>query len=276
MSSTVKGFYDLCVDVTNNKDVDGLIKKLYLDGYRIIAINQTIDEKVLDYKKKTKVNNESKHLLNKLVDTYNDIKRRNNVNEQLILLNRLTFIYSDPAKIYALNQLENFVQTFDLIAVIPVGNDALQYACTNSIADVITINSFCTSVKLNRKLYSQAVEKGIFFEIQYADLISPTKRKNMMPLVHSFYIYGKSKNVIISSGASHKIFVRNPYDIINLGCILGLNEIQAKACISTHCQNLLTRSEGRKYGKGLFTICPTNEKNTNMIIESSSDTDDDC
>lgn len=46
---------------------------------------------------------------------------------------------------------------------------------------------------MNRKLYQQAVERGLCFEIQYADLLEPETRKAAIYHSHLFYTYGKSR-----------------------------------------------------------------------------------
>lgn len=48
--------------------------------------------------------------------------------------------------------------------------------------------------------------------------------------------------------------IRNPYDLINLAYLLGLNEIQAKASILYQCKKLLLRAERRRRGKAVFII----------------------
>lgn len=73
------------------------------------------------------------------------------------------------------------------------------------------------TIKFSRKLYMVAVAKNIHFEITYAPaIIDSTSRKNIISKSHRYHAYGKSKNVILSSGAGSIIFVRGPYDIINL------------------------------------------------------------
>lgn len=46
---------------------------------------------------------------------------------------------------------------------------------------------------MNRKLYLQAVERDIHFEIQYADVLNPEQRKVAIHHSHLFYVYGKSR-----------------------------------------------------------------------------------
>lgn len=72
-------------------------------------------------------------------------------------------------------------------------------------------------IKFSRKLYMVAVAKNIHFEISYAPaILDSTSRKNIISKSHRYHAYGKSKNIIISSGAGSILFVRGPYDIINL------------------------------------------------------------
>lgn len=50
------------------------------------------------------------------------------------------------------------------------------------------------------------------------------------------------QNVILSSGSDNVKTIRNPYDLINLSCLLGLSEIKAKASILYQCKKLLLRA----------------------------------
>lgn len=71
--------------------------------------------------------------------------------------------------------------------------------------------------KISRKLYNQLLEKGYHFEIQYAPAIQDsTQRKNIIQVAHTYHSIGKSKNIIVSSGATNALLIRNPYDVINL------------------------------------------------------------
>jgi len=125
-------------------------------------------------------------------------------------------------------------------------------------------------LKFARKLYFQAVERGIHFEIQYADVISQSTRKYALHHSHVFHIFGKSRNVIVSSGAIDETLLRNPYDVINLASLFGLCEVKAKASVLAQCRHLLLKAEGRRYGKGVFSI----HTNTENIPEKENEGDD--
>ncbi|KAL2728718.1 ribonuclease P protein subunit p30 [Vespula squamosa] len=249
------GYFDLCINASkdNPSNLHSILLKLYQMGFRSVAINQTIDDSIFDTdKKKKKKNNESSIIIPNPLDVDDLVKE---FEGKLRIFNRLTFIYSDPLKTHALvniifsrfqNHCSNF-KKFHLYSVVPKTKAALQFACSQLNTDLITINASCTGFKMNRKLYLQAVEKDIHFEIQYADILNPEQRKVAIHHSHLFYVYGKSRNVIVSSGASNVTEIRNPYDIINLGALLGLNEVKSKAAILYQCKHLLLRAGKRTF-----------------------------
>ncbi|XP_047355772.1 ribonuclease P protein subunit p30 [Vespa velutina] len=249
------GYFDLCINATkdNMSNLHSILLRLCQMGFRTVAINQTIDDSIFDTdkkkKKKKSENNESSIMVPNPLDIDDLVKE---FKDKLRIFNRLTFIYSDPLKTHILNHC-NSLKKFHLYSVIPKTKAALQFACSQLNADIITINASCTEFKMNRKLYLQAVERDVHFEIQYTDILNPEQRKVSIHYAHLFYVYGKSKNVIISSGASNVTEIRNPYDIINLGALLGLNEIKSKAAILYQSKHLLLRAERRRYGK-VFAI----------------------
>ena len=70
---------------------------------------------------------------------------------------------------------------------------------------------------MNRKHYNVAVRRGLYFEIRYSPIISDSvERKKIISQAHIYHSIGKSKNIIITSGAMNKFQVRGPYDISNL------------------------------------------------------------
>lgn len=94
----------------------------------------------------------------------------------------------------------------------------LQHCCTLFSGDIITFDPHAGSrLLVNRKAYQIAVRRGIFFEIKYAPAIADSNnRKDMIKVAQNYLTKGKSKNVILSSGAAHEFQVRGPYDVANL------------------------------------------------------------
>ncbi|GAB1863520.1 Ribonuclease P protein subunit p30 [Camponotus japonicus] len=135
----------------------------------------------------------------------------------------------------------------------------LEFACSQLNVDLITIRPSISGIKMKRKMYRQAVARGLCFEIQYADLLNRKTRIATIHYSHLLYMCYKCTNVIISSGADNPNIIRNPYDIINLGSMLGLSEVKSKAAILNQCQLLLLRAERRISGKAIFAVEFTEE-----------------
>lgn len=93
-----------------------------------------------------------------------------------------------------------------------------QFTCSNLEADILSFDpENKMSLKLSRKLYFQLVDKGYHFELLYSPAIQDaSKRQNLIHLSHLYHSFGKSKNVIMSSGAKYHYLIRSPYDIISL------------------------------------------------------------
>ncbi|XP_029042098.1 ribonuclease P protein subunit p30 [Osmia bicornis bicornis] len=257
------GFYDLCVNVQENnvQNLHCILSKLYEYGFRTVALNTNLDESVLvtDRKKKKK-NDEGEASQNTIPETVDIESIRKEFDGKLKVFNRITFLCADPAKTHILNHCPA-LKKYDLYAFAPKSQNALQFACTQLNADLITLRPSFVTMKLNKKLYEQAIERGIHFEIQYADLLNVQSRKLAIHYSHLFHTYGKSKNVILSSGCNNIRTIRNPYDLINLSCLLGLNEVKAKASVLHQCRKLLLKAERRRRGKAAFIIEEQEETN---------------
>lgn len=93
-----------------------------------------------------------------------------------------------------------------------------QIACSTFDTDIITFDPENKNViKLSRKLYNQAINRGLVFELMYTPAIrDSTHRKNIIHMSHLYHAFGKSKQIIVSSWASEPQHVRSPYDIVNL------------------------------------------------------------
>ena len=260
------GFFDLCVNVPGNetKNVYPLLLRLHEFGFKTVAVNTDIDESVLSTdKKKKKKRNEGEPQQSIIPDAIDIEAIKKDFAGKLKIFNRITFLCSDPAKTHTLNHCTS-LKKYDLYAIAPKTQNALQFACTQLNADIITLKSHSVTFKLNKKLYEQAVERGMHFEIQYTDLLDVESRKLSIHYSHLFHTYGKSKNVILSSGSNDVATIRNPYDLINLSYLLGLNGITAKASVLHQCKKLLLKAERRRRGKAAFVIEEeTKENNVN-------------
>lgn len=255
------GFFDLCINVSkeNENRINDILLKLYQMGYKTVMLNQTVEESTMENdKKKKKKGEESKNVPDMVPDPINVCKLNEKFQGKLSILNRITFICSNPTKTHTLAQCAN-LKKFNLYAIVPTKQEMLEFACSQLNVDLITIRPSMSGIKLKRKLYRQAVARGLCFEIQYTDLLNRKTRVATIHYSHLLHMYYKCMNVVISSGADNPNLIRNPYDIINLGSMLGLSEIKSKEAILNQCQLLLLRAERRISGKAIFTVEFTKE-----------------
>ncbi|XP_014233162.1 uncharacterized protein LOC106656612, partial [Trichogramma pretiosum] len=256
------GFCDLCINETENlENLRRILRKLYQSGYKTIALNQNFDENLLNTVDKKRKSNGLPAIPELEPIDITEIKEE--FSGKLNILHRLTFYFSDAMRMHTLNQL-SVLNKYDLYAIVPKTQAALQMTISQVNADIILINNDCSGIKLNRSLYNQAIQRNMFFEIQYLDVIRTNTRKDTMSQSHQFHAYGLSKNIFISSGASNVLHTRSTYDVVNLARVLGMDEYKAKLSILHQSHNVILKGEQRKRSMAPFMIEFVNMEEENV------------
>ncbi|XP_066141948.1 ribonuclease P protein subunit p30 isoform X1 [Euwallacea fornicatus] len=271
------GFYDLNVSefCFSSPYRDLTIENLVNLGFRTIAVNQDVDVDAYSTteSKKKKKKGEPREVVECVPAPFN-LDELRNLAKNVTFLNRLTLIFSRQDSLQRFLKCSNF-KKYDLIAVIPTTMQALAFVCSNLEADILSYDpQNKLNLKLNRKMYSQLIEKGFHFELTYAPAIqNSTKRKNLISLSHLYHTYGKSCNIIFSSGATSPNFIRGPYDIISLGFLFGLSELQSKNSVLYCPRKVTLNALGRRHGKALMIVenIVTMDINDTIIVESDEE-----
>lgn len=262
---SVRGFCDVnvCIDGKNRGTLKNTCQKLYDLGYQTVAINTLYDGINLEPKKKKKKGDpQDKHGDIVPEPSFGDIIKE--FQGKLSIYHRLTVSIDNQMQAHKLSQSAN-AKKYTILAIIPRAQSIYQHACSTMDIDLISFDPDNIGVvRCNRKMHNLAVSRGISFEIMYTPAVrDSTARKNIIQLSHNYHAFGKSKNIIVSSGATNPFHVRGPYDIINLGLILGLSEEQAKAAITVACRHLLIKAAGRRIGKTIVIASKTIATNIN-------------
>ncbi|KYN19591.1 Ribonuclease P protein subunit drpp30 [Trachymyrmex cornetzi] len=226
-----KGFFDLCVNIPEGgiDNLNDILLRLYEMGYRTVALNHTVNESAMDSDKKKK--DETK---------------------------QVTSVVPDPIDAQCPN-----LRKYDIYALVPTKQDMLEFACQTVKVDLITIKPEISGIKINRKVYRQAIARDLYFEIQYVDLLRPETRVAALHRSYQLQMCRVSMNIIISSGANNRNLIRSPYDIINLASVLGLKRDKIKSVILNECQLFLLKAKKRIFGKSVFTIEIAKKSNVN-------------
>lgn len=165
------------------------------------------------------------------------------------LFSRLTLVVADPAQIQGLAKIQNH---FDIIAIQPTTEKALQLAVSNLDIDIVSLSlAQRLPFYLKHKTVCSGVDRGLHFEICYSTVVSgaagyttngtdvqlspsaQTTRKNFFFNALQLIRASRSRGIVVSSGATHPLQVRNSSDILTVLKTLGLESGQAKLCVTS-------------------------------------------
>ncbi|KAJ9543751.1 hypothetical protein OSB04_023458 [Centaurea solstitialis] len=160
---------------------------------------------------------------------------------------RLTVVVDTPSQGSALNSGNPVLKTYDIVAVRPLKQDAFDQACKNYEVDIIAIDFSENRFRLKQPLIKAAIERGVYFEITYSSLVMDVQlRRQMISNVKLLVDWTRGQNLIFSSAAPSVTELRGPYDVANLGCLLGFSTERAKAAVSKTCRSLLENALRKK------------------------------
>eukprot|EP01130_Rhizamoeba_saxonica_P010680 TRINITY_DN4403_c0_g1_i1.p1 TRINITY_DN4403_c0_g1~~TRINITY_DN4403_c0_g1_i1.p1 ORF type:complete len:147 (-),score=26.11 TRINITY_DN4403_c0_g1_i1:22-462(-) len=128
--------------------------------------------------------------------------------------------------------------------------------CRDITCDIITLDlSKKLPFKFRVKNINTAINRGLYFEIKYSPALTDRfAKRNVIASAQDLVTASRAKNIIISSGCTNPMYLRGPYDVINLGTLFGLAPDRALSTVSKSCRIVLLHSETRKSVKGVFEI----------------------
>ncbi|KAK7542826.1 RNase P subunit p30-domain-containing protein [Phyllosticta citribraziliensis] len=141
------------------------------------------------------------------------------------ILRRCTLVLNDPAHNHRIN---NLASAYDIVAVRPNDEKTLQQACQTLDCDIISIDmTQRLTFFFKFKMLSQAIERGIKFEICYAPGVlarDSSARRNLITNATQLIRASRGRGLIISSEAKSALGCRGPWDVINLAAVWGLGQ----------------------------------------------------
>ncbi|KAF3453785.1 hypothetical protein FNV43_RR04226 [Rhamnella rubrinervis] len=157
---------------------------------------------------------------------------------------RLTVCSDNLSQAQALNSGNPILKTYDFVAVSPMNQSVFDQACEKLEVDMIAIDfSEKLPFRLKMPMVKAAIERGVYFEITYSNLIADIQsRKQMISNAKLLVDWTRGKNLIISSAAPTVFELRGPYDVANLSSLLGMSMERAKAALSKNCRSLITKA----------------------------------
>uniref|UniRef100_A0A1B6HEC6 Uncharacterized protein n=1 Tax=Homalodisca liturata TaxID=320908 RepID=A0A1B6HEC6_9HEMI len=245
------GFCDLNISIPSHQFKEKCLEELVSLGYKTVALNTTVYEEKNETSKKKKSQNKE------VIPPPQATLDPEEVQGKLQILQRITLHFSDANQLQKLTKSEN-TKKYDIVSVVPKSFTAFQLACACKDIDLISFDASEHPIFMNRKTYNLAVANSIYFEVPYAPAIADSgKRRTTIQVAHAYHTYGKSKNIILSSGITDFLKLRSPYDVANLALLFGLSEEQAKNSMLDTCRALILRAEGRRFSRTAMTMMIT-------------------
>ncbi|OBA20911.1 PHP domain-like protein [Metschnikowia bicuspidata var. bicuspidata NRRL YB-4993] len=227
------------------------IAMLHSFGYNYLAINFIVDEAV-----KLPVNSPSK--LNPVPMA--ELRKRFGAFSKLRLFSRITLVVSDPAKAQSILKINN-TGAFDIVAVQPTTEKALQLTVTNLDIDLLSLPMASRlPFFLKHKTVGLALAKGVKFEICYSGLIAGPagyesstalgasghiSRKNFFSNCLQLIRASRCRGLVFSSGATEPLHVRNYADVLAIMNSLGLKVSNSKEGFLAHPESVLVKGRLR-------------------------------
>ncbi|KAF9675299.1 hypothetical protein SADUNF_Sadunf09G0017600 [Salix dunnii] len=249
------GFFDLNIpqDITKTTRIKLAVKAMEL-GYSGIAYNRSIKGIMSDHDRCSI----PLLSLSTLLDVAPSLAFSVNFHRDLLGIprsspfrqyTRLTVSADTPSQAQVLNSGNPVLKTYDFVAVKPLSQTAFDHACLKAEVDIIAIDfSEKLPFRLKLPMVKAAIERGVYFEITYSDLIADIQvRRQMIPSAKLLVDWTRGKNIILTSAACSVNDFRGPYDVANLSSLVGLSMERAKTAISKNCRNLIGNALRKKH-----------------------------
>eukprot|EP00088_Acartia_fossae_P026678 TRINITY_DN274_c0_g1_i2.p2 TRINITY_DN274_c0_g1~~TRINITY_DN274_c0_g1_i2.p2 ORF type:complete len:314 (+),score=62.84 TRINITY_DN274_c0_g1_i2:1392-2333(+) len=245
------GYADLNIPSKPESTVKARVVRALELGYQTVAINTVIHQESLFLKKKTSdKDNALSDFPEPTTVTLSETDYPELANKGLkpTILTRLTLVIKDNDFLIHYNK-SNTAKKYDLLGLIPRSSNALQNALKSFRFDILSYDPELEHFHWNRKLYREALEKHVSFELNYAPMITDREhRRKIIALAYNYNFVGKCKGIILSSSAKRPIDLRSPTDVANLCCILSMNECRGREAVMKQCANVHKAALGRKMG----------------------------
>lgn len=162
---------------------------------------------------------------------------------------RITILLDDASQNVGIST-NPLVQQFDIVALCPCTERALQVACSSLDLDIICLNlaGGRLDYPLRNSIIGEAIQRGIHFEISYSSAIRDSGyRRNLFGNTVSLLRATMTKNIIVSSGATESMDLRGLKDCLHFAFLIGLNGDTPHNALTVNPTKVLERAANRKF-----------------------------
>lgn len=190
-------------------------------GYTHVALNFCPETTTSNSNKKRLPND-----LN-LINPINIDRDFSEFKDKLKIFTRITVKIDDPSQC---QNIAKFQTIFDIVAVEPKTEKSFQSAISNLDIDIISFDlQDRLPCYMKHKPLGAAIDKGIYFEIKYTDLLTNSNRAQVISNIKQIIRASRNRGMILSSGVRlNKMFqLRN---LVNVTPILKMLGVDSNRC----------------------------------------------
>lgn len=177
-------------------------------------------------------------------------------------MRRCNLVLADTAQNHRIN---NLAQAYDVLAVRPIDEKTLQQACQSLDCDIISMDmTQRLGFFFKFKMLSQAIERGIKFEICYSPGVmakDSSARRNLIMNTTQLIRASRGRGLIISSEAKSAVGCRAPWDIINLAAVWGLGQERGHEAVTKEARAAIVSAQMKRTSfRGVIDVVYGGEK----------------
>ncbi|KAK6372417.1 RNA-binding RNA processing protein rpp1 [Lithohypha guttulata] len=152
----------------------------------------------------------------------------------LTVLTRLTLTISDTSQNH---RIQSLVSTYDLLALRPTTDKALQLCCSSLDCDLVSLDlTSRLPFPIKFKTVASALQRGISGA---ASLIRATR----------------GRGIVLSSEARNALGIRGPHDVVNLAVVWGLSNERGKEAVSEESGRVVRLAQMKRHSfRGVVDI----------------------
>lgn len=173
----------------------------------------------------------------------------------LTVLTRLTLTISDTSQNH---RIQSLVSTYDLLALRPTTDKALQLCCSSLDCDLISLDlTSRLPFPIKFKTVASALQRGIRFEICYSPGITGSNdaRRNLISGAASLIRATRGRGIVLSSEARNALGIRGPHDVVNLAVVWGLSNERGKEAVCEESGRVVRLAQMKRHSfRGVVDI----------------------
>jgi len=180
-------------------------------------------------------------------------------SECMEVLSRVTYVVENQANVASLQQCEDILRRFDIVAVAPTSERALLMCLDVPYVDLISLTlSMKMPFPLRPQTVSRIKQKNVHIELCYAVAVRDAPSRRLVAANGASIARATGGNaVIVSSGAQNYMELRAAHDVVNMSAVLfKMNMAKAQNALSLAPNALLAKARQRE-SKPIRLLMPT-------------------